>query len=98
MLTRSLPTTVPLVPASQGVADRQLGFRKANCKKPPRFMHVATHLSNKCDSKYFKSGLTMWCTLFNGVSAHMAWDWIEIGRGTIAMVDPMNFMTNMRVL
>jgi len=28
----------------------------------------------------------------------MAWDWIEIGRGVIAMVDPMCVLTNMRLL
>jgi hypothetical protein len=40
----------------------------------------------------------MWGTLFGDATAHMTWDWIEVGRGIVAMVDPLNFTTNMRVL
>jgi hypothetical protein len=28
----------------------------------------------------------------------MAWDWVEIGRGIVAMVDPMQVITNVRLV
>jgi hypothetical protein len=28
----------------------------------------------------------------------MAWDWIEIGKGVVAMVDPMRVVTNMQLV
>ena len=47
-----------------------------------------------------RSGHTMWSGLFDRPvdDALIAWDWIEVGRGIIAMVDPMRVRTNMRFL
>jgi hypothetical protein len=28
----------------------------------------------------------------------MAWDWVEVARGVVAMVDPMRVMTNMQLV
>ena len=28
----------------------------------------------------------------------MAWDWVEVARGVVAMVDPMHVVTNMKLI
>ena len=61
-------------------------------------MHVATRLSSQRVDHGPKYGSTVWRSLVDGASAHMAWNWMEVGRGSIAMVDPLQFTTNVRVL
>jgi hypothetical protein len=36
--------------------------------------------------------------LAEGDPAALAWDWIEIASGVVAMVDPMRVSTNMRIV
>jgi hypothetical protein len=41
----------------------------------------------------------VWGELSGGGSdAGMAWDWIEVASGIVAMVDPMRVVTNMQLL
>lgn len=44
------------------------------------------------------SGQTIWAGTLSGREIGMAWDWIEIAAGVIAMADPMSVITNLRVV
>jgi len=43
-------------------------------------------------------GQTLWAGCLAGGDAGMAWDWVEISRGIVAMADPMSVITNLRIL
>lgn len=40
----------------------------------------------------------MWATHDDDGEAGMAWDWIQIGHGVVAMADPMSLVTNLRLV
>jgi hypothetical protein len=43
-------------------------------------------------------GHTVWGRFSGDGDAGMAWDWVEVGHGVVAMVDPMRVVTNMQLL
>jgi hypothetical protein len=43
-------------------------------------------------------GHTLWGRFCNDGDAGLAWDWVEVGSGVVAMLDPMQVVTNMRLL
>lgn len=44
------------------------------------------------------SGQTFWAGAGASGEAGIAWDWVEIGPGVVAIADPLSVITNMRVL
>lgn len=44
------------------------------------------------------SGQTLWAGVFRNGEAGMAWDWVHLQRGVVAMADPMCVVTNLRLL
>jgi hypothetical protein len=44
------------------------------------------------------AGQTIWCTRSDVGDAGVAWDWVQMPRGMVAMVDPMCVATNLRLL
>jgi hypothetical protein len=44
------------------------------------------------------AGQTIWAGTIDGTEAGMAWDWIEIGHGIVAMADPLSVVSNVRFL
>ena len=44
------------------------------------------------------TGQTIWAGTIDGAEAGMAWDWIEIAHGIVAMADPMSVVTNLRIV
>lgn len=40
----------------------------------------------------------MWGQLSGDGDAGLAWDWVEVATGVVAMVDPMSVVTNMQLL
>lgn len=44
------------------------------------------------------SGQTLWGDSEDGPCAGIAWDWIELTHGVVAMADPMAVITNVRLL
>jgi hypothetical protein len=44
------------------------------------------------------SGHTVWGRFCENGDAGLAWDWVEIGKGVVAMVDPMSVVTNMQLV
>ena len=44
------------------------------------------------------AGQTIWAGQVAGGEAGMAWDWVEISSGIVAMADPMSVLTNLRII
>lgn len=44
------------------------------------------------------SGQTVWAASAAEGEAGMAWDWIQIARGVVAIADPMSLVTNVRLI
>ncbi|MDH3461899.1 MAG: hypothetical protein OEM00_13210 [Burkholderiaceae bacterium] len=44
------------------------------------------------------SGQTVWGESSGDFAAGLAWDWVELAQGIIAMSDPMSVVTNVRLL
>ena len=44
------------------------------------------------------AGQTIWAARAGEGEAGMAWDWIQITRGVVAIADPMSLVTNLRLL
>jgi len=40
----------------------------------------------------------VWGRFCEDGDAGLAWDWVEVGKGVVAMVDPMRVITNMRLV
>lgn len=45
-----------------------------------------------------RSGQTIWGDPEGEQAAGLAWDWIEVASGVVAMADPMSVITNLRLL
>lgn len=43
-------------------------------------------------------GSTIWGGLSKDGEAGLAWDWIEVADGVVAMVDPMSLITNLKLV
>lgn len=66
---------------------------------PTGFRHLSTHVDSSAAGNHSRaSGQTIWAGVVGGCEAGMAWDWIEIAQGVVAMVDPMSVITNLRIL
>ncbi|MBA4176029.1 MAG: hypothetical protein C0505_05645 [Leptothrix sp. (in: Bacteria)] len=44
------------------------------------------------------AGQTVWAAQSNDGKAGMAWDWVQITRGVVAIADPMSVVTNVRLV
>ncbi|ODU08400.1 MAG: hypothetical protein ABS84_13430 [Rubrivivax sp. SCN 71-131] len=72
---------------------------QANEAPPAEFHHLSTHVDVGPDSTQGRvSGQTIWAGTVAGCEAGMAWDWIELAHGVLAMADPMSVITNLRFL
>lgn len=65
---------------------------------PSEFHHLGTRVMAAGASGGRLAGQTVWCGSVAGGDAGMAWDWIEISRGIVAMADPMSVITNLRIV
>jgi len=73
-------------------------FWRANSNRKPRFRHLATRVTNVAGMAGHCSGHTVWGRFCGDGDAGLAWDWVEVGKGVVAMVDPMSVVTNMQLL
>lgn len=58
------------------------------------FEHLGTLVTSPDD----RTGQTMWSTRGVDGEAGVAWDWVQLPRGAVAMADPMSVVTNLRLV
>ena len=63
-----------------------------------RFQHLGTRVELVGESPGPASGQTVWAATDTSGRAGMAWDWVQIARGVVAIADPMSVVTNVRLL
>lgn len=71
---------------------------QASAQAPARFQHVGTHIMTSGDALYPPAGQTIWTALAEHGAAGMAWDWVQVARGVVAIADPMSVVTNLRLV
>jgi hypothetical protein len=102
MLTMNPPQFRPIVPLPPAPVLVPYAwptvFWRTNSRHRPSFKHLATRVTNHRTRNEPCSGHTIWRGLSQDGDAGLAWDWIEIASGVVAMVDPMSVSTNMRLL
>jgi hypothetical protein len=104
MLTTTTPHLRPSIPSLAVPSAPPLAlyswptvFWRTNSRRRPTFRHLATRVTSggRCEPC---SGHTIWGRLSEDGDAGLAWDWVEIASGVVAMVDPMRVSTNMQLL
>ena len=67
---------------------------------PPRLRlrHLGTRVTNPGDQTSRTAGQTIWAAPVGSGQAGMAWDWIHLARGVVAMADPLSVVTNLRLI
>jgi hypothetical protein len=61
-------------------------------------VHLGTRVLTRGDEDGPCCGQTLWCNNTNQCAAGVAWDWVELCEGVVAMSDPMCMMTNLCLL
>jgi hypothetical protein len=61
-------------------------------------IHLGTRVLTFGDDEFPCTGQTLWADDGRGSSAGVAWDWIELRRGVVAMADPLGMVTNLRLI
>jgi hypothetical protein len=59
-----------------------------------QFRHIGTYVTSPED----RAGQTIWGGPAEDGAAGVAWDWVQLPRGAVAMADPMAVVTNLRLL
>lgn len=63
-----------------------------------RLVHLGTEVLNHGEGEQPCSGHTVWGTEAANGQAGVAWDWVQIPQGAIALADPMALITNVWLL
>jgi hypothetical protein len=61
-------------------------------------VHLGTRVLNFGDDDSLCTGQTLWAGQSEKCTAGVAWDWVELRRGVVAMADPFGMVTNLRLL
>jgi hypothetical protein len=73
-------------------------FCQAAAQQQLRFVHLGTRIATVGERGNPPSGQTIWGECTSDADAGLAWDWVDIGNGVLAMADPMCVVTNLRLL
>ena len=65
---------------------------------PLQLQHLGTQITNPGDAMFRTVGQTLWAWHGDEGDVGMAWDWIQLTRGVVAMADPMAVVTNLRLV
>ncbi len=69
---------------------------QAECAPELHFVHLGTRVFNAGDNDH-PCGQTVWGIPSPDHAAGVAWDWIEVQEGVVAMADPMALVTNLQL-
>jgi hypothetical protein len=61
-------------------------------------VHLGTRVLTFGDDDGPCSGQTLWGDQSETCAAGVAWDWIEVRHGVVAMSDPLGMITNLRLI
>ncbi len=61
-------------------------------------VHLGTRVLTFGDEGMLCSGQTLWGESSEHRSAGVAWDWVELQQGVVAMADPFGMVTNLRLI
>ena len=62
------------------------------------FVHLGTRVLNDGDGDGACVGQTLWGESSSTRSAGVAWDWVQIQQGVVAIADPLGLITNLKLL
>ena len=71
---------------------------QAHEPSPVQFQHVGTRITFTGGPLSPPAGQTVWAAHAAAGDAGMAWDWVQIARGVVAIADPMSVVTNLRIV
>jgi hypothetical protein len=60
--------------------------------------HLSTRVLSYGDEESPCIGQTLWGDATAQQSAGVAWDWVEVQEGVVAMADPLGLVTNLKLL
>ncbi|KNZ34314.1 MAG: hypothetical protein AD742_02750 [Methylibium sp. NZG] len=63
-----------------------------------QLVHLGTRVLTFGDRSGPCSGQTLWGDASSDRSAGVAWDWVQIQRGVVAIADPLGLITNLQLL
>jgi hypothetical protein len=63
-----------------------------------RFHHLDTRITLAGAGREPVAGQTVWAGHAHDGDAGVAWDWVQIGQGVVAIADPMSVVTNVRLI
>jgi len=63
-----------------------------------QFRHLGTRVTVSDDRCIGTTGQTLWAGSAEDGEAGVAWDWVQVSRGIVAMADPMSVVTNLRLV
>lgn len=61
-------------------------------------VHLGTRVLSFGDDDAPCSGQTLWGDHSEACATGVAWDWVEVRQGVVAMSDPLGMVTNLRLL
>jgi hypothetical protein len=61
-------------------------------------VHLSTRLHSMTGRYSPCTGTTLWGEFSNEGDAGLAWEWVEIAKGVVAMTDPMSVITNLQLI
>ena len=73
-------------------------YCQASWERKPRFVHLGTRVVSYGRSGAPSAGQTMWGEHLDEGEAGLAWDWVEVAHGVVAMADPLGVVTNLRLI
>ena len=65
---------------------------------PAQIHHIGTRIAATTDMPGHPAGQTVWAAHAADGEVGMAWDWVQITHGVVAMADPMSLVTNLRLI
>ena len=73
-------------------------FWQAVAFAPLRAQHLGTQVTRPAERGSPTGGQTVWSWLHEGGEAGVAWDWVHLPHGVVAMADPMSVVTNLTLI
>jgi hypothetical protein len=71
---------------------------QADRKIQLKLRHLGTTVTNPGDRVTRTAGQTLWAAQADDGQAGMAWDWVQLAHGVVALADPLSVVTNLRLV